>query len=243
MKHNDDYLFDVEDDLKKISLHQITAGSDFKTGHERETQYKIARKIKVNIKKSLKELFKSRRYKTNLAISIWLWMAAFTNSMIVSSYESPGAISESAFNIDIFNSSVNLLGCLISGLVIRYLLRRKKFIFTISYTLALFGLAGIFFTHRANSEPGLTLSSVSKVVAQFSMASVIQGNFMMMEIFPSVFQATSFGICNTFGVLIQMINLKLLPYDFYLRFGLGLGIIIVSLGLSPFMIGSHHIKL
>jgi hypothetical protein len=164
-----EYLFDVEEDFMKISLHQITAGSDFKTGFERQTRYARDRKIKVNIKKSLKELFKSRRYKVNLAISVWLWMAAFMGYQLVANYAPPGAISTNMFNVDLFNSSIDLLGYLSSGLIFGKLVSRKKFIFLISYAFALLGLGGIWWTYYASVEPYLVLSYVSKAFAQFGV--------------------------------------------------------------------------
>ncbi|TNV81786.1 hypothetical protein FGO68_gene950 [Halteria grandinella] len=238
-----EYLFDVEQDFKKISLHQITAGADFKTGFERQTRYNMERKIKVNIKKSLKELFKSKRYKVNLGISIWLWMAAQMGTQIITNYTPPGVISSDSFNVDVFNASIDLWGYLATGLIFAKIVSRKKFIFSISYLFALVGLIGIFRTFYATIEPYLTWSFISKALSQFGAASATQGNFLMMEIFPSVFQATSFGICNAFGVLSQMFVLKLLPLDFTVRLIFGTVIVILCLILSPLMIGSHHIKL
>jgi hypothetical protein len=65
----------------------------------------------------------------------------------------------------------------------------------------------------------------------------------MMEIFPSVFQATSFGICNSFAVLSQIFILKIIPNAFVVRLALGGAIVAACLAVSPLLIGSHHIKL
>ena len=162
---------------------------------------------------------------------------------IVGNYTPPGVISTDSFNVDVFNASIDLWGYLAAGLLFAKLVSRKKFIFTISYIFALIGLIGIYPTFTASIEPYLTLSYVSKALSQFGVASATQGNFLMMEIFPSVFQATSFGICNAFGVLSQIMVLKVLPTVFLIRAIFGTVIVSISLILSPLMIGSHYVKL
>jgi len=47
-------------------------------------------------------------------------------------------------------------------------------------------------------------------ITQFGIAMAYQGNFLTINIFPSIFFSTSFGICNTFAIISEIIVLEVI---------------------------------
>ena len=193
----------------------------------------------------MKELLKSKRYMVNLGVITWLWMSAFMTAEIIALYSPPKSVTGDGYYADMFAALVDLAGYLASGLLFGQFLIRKKFIFFLSYGAALVGTAGLVVTDNSQISSDQSLNLGFKILAQFGVASAYQGVFLMMDIFPGVFQSSTFGICNAFGLVSQILVLQALPRFLTKVESLyfAMAVMVVSMILSPFLIGSHRLKL
>lgn len=87
----------------------------------------------------------------------------------------------------------------------------------------------------------------SNYLSKFGVAAAYQGCFLIMGIFPSMFISSMFGVCLTFGVSMTLVGSQGLTRigddSQIIRLYIGLGVCIISLVVSRFLIGSHRIKL
>lgn len=137
-----------------------------------------------------------------------------------------------------------MAGYLSSGIIFG-ILTRRKFIFLIAYSIVLVGVIGMLFTnkHKEYEKENFALKYLSK----FGVAAAYQGVFLMMGIFPRMFYSTTFGICLTFGIIMTIVGSQGLTNigddSQFIRLFIGMSVCLISLLVSPFLIGSHRIKL
>lgn len=195
-----------------------------------------------NFRKAVTLALKEKRLRTNLIIMAWLWASAYMTTDVLDYYTPMETVSDDIYYQAAFNGAADLVGYLISGLVFGQIIYRKKLIFFVSYLFGIIGTVGLLISHEVDSLKELNLAS--KIVASLGIASAFQGIFIVMDIFPDHLQSSTYGICNVFAVICQILMVKtpIASASDYIRLWFALGVMTVSMAISIFLIGSHYIK-